>query len=108
MKNRVICADYDSMGNFSRFPTVEVKKERKNILWYIKKLFFFSFFIVLVSCGSLRPKDPTSQLLVDLWNIERETGIKHFIYKDRIVTETELDSLISLEVDSAIEKMFKL
>lgn len=43
MKDETICADYDSMGNFSRFPNLEATKNSKNIFWYIKNIFISLF-----------------------------------------------------------------
>lgn len=45
IKSKVICTDYDSMGDFSRFPNPKEIEKSKNIFWYIKKMFVYLFSI---------------------------------------------------------------
>lgn len=62
---------------------------------------------VLTSCVTTQKEFPTDKQLVDIWKLESETGVKYFVYKDRFVTEKELDSLVSLEVNESIKEIFK-
>lgn len=73
----------------------------------MKKVFLIIGLGLLTSCVTTQNEVfPTSQQIVDIWKLERETGVKYFVYKDRFVTEKEFDSLISIEVDDAIKRMF--
>ena len=61
----------------------------------------------LTSCVTTQKEFPTDKQLVDIWKLESETGVKYFVYIDRFVTEKELDSLVSLEVNESIKEIFK-
>jgi hypothetical protein len=73
----------------------------------MKKVFLILLIGMVTSCVTVQREEfPTSQELVDIWSKERETGVKYYPYEGRFVTEKELDSLVSIEVDQAIQRMF--
>lgn len=73
----------------------------------MKKLFLLISLTLMTSCAINKPMDRFDQRMVQIWQMEKETGMKYYLHNDRIVNEKQYDSLISVEVDRAIVKMFK-
>ena len=61
----------------------------------------------MTSCVINKPMDRFDRKMVQIWQMEKETGMKYYLYNNKIVNENQYDSLISVEVDRAIVRMFK-
>lgn len=73
----------------------------------MKKLFLLIYLSLMTSCVINKPMDRFDRQMVRIWQMEKETGMKYYLYNNKIVNEKQYDSLISIEVDRAIVKMFK-
>jgi hypothetical protein len=61
----------------------------------------------MTSCVINKPIDRFDRQMVQIWQMEKETGMKYYPHNNKIVNENQCDSLISVEVDRAIVRMFK-
>jgi hypothetical protein len=62
----------------------------------------------MTSCVINKPMERFDQQMVQMWQMEKETGIKYYLYNNKIVNETQYDSLIGIEVDSVIIRISKM
>ena len=73
----------------------------------MKKLFLLISLSLMTSCVINKPADRFDRQMVQIWQMEKETGMKYYLHNNKIVNENQYDSLISVEVDRAIVQMFK-
>lgn len=75
----------------------------------MKKLFFLIALSVLsLSCGiSKELTKKNSKELIGIWEKEKVSGIKYFKYKNKWITETQMDSVITVVHNSVIKKISK-
>lgn len=73
----------------------------------MKKLFLLVSLSLMTSCVINKPMDRFDRQMVQIWQMEKETGMKYYLYNNKIVNERQYDSLIGVEVDRAIVRMFK-
>ena len=74
----------------------------------MKKLFLLISLSLMTSCVINKPMERFDQQMVQMWQMEKETGIKYYLYNNKIVNETQYDSLIGIEVDSVIIRISKM
>lgn len=75
----------------------------------MKKLFFLIALSVLsLSCGiSKELTKKNSKELIGVWEKERVSGIKYFKYKNKWITETQMDSVITAVHNATIKELSK-
>lgn len=74
----------------------------------MKKLFLLISLSLMTSCVINKPMDRFDQQMVQMWQMEKETGVKYYLYNNKIVNENQYDSLIGIEVDSVIIRISKM
>lgn len=116
MKNSVKCTDYDSMGDFSRFPFVEEKKEKRTIFWYIKKIFFLSSFCLIISCATIKEQNitylngacyPTNSYVDEMLKMSKQTGLKYEWFECEWVSKIKADSIRDHRAELVYLKMLE-
>ena len=78
----------------------------------MKKLLIITVIVqVLMSCGNHKRTMGVSQRegkeLIRIWDLERTTGVKYYMYKKKWYPEKEYDSMVSIVHDQTIKKLLK-
>jgi len=78
----------------------------------MKKLLIMTFILqTLMSCGNYKRTMGISQRegkeLIRIWELERTTGVKYYMYKKKWYPEKEYHSILSIVHNQTIKKLLK-